>query len=391
MFNLLLSILTGVFGGLTGHFFITSLKWANDSRSTYPSLLYFLPIAGLFIGGLYDRFGLSSRDGPSLIIDEIHRPTGVTPVRTTPLTFAAATVSHLFGASVGREGAIVLMSASISEQFSRKFILTPERRKKILMAGIAAGFAAALGAPLAGMVFGMEVLTHHLRFKIRNSFECGVAAFTAYGTTRFLHTPETHYGILPVLPNFSVTYLGVAILMGVVSGLTMRFFIALTKEFTHVATRFFPSLAVRAFIGGGLVVALVGLFGNDSSTGLGLDKIRESFSGAADFRLPIQKMILTVISIASGFKGGEFVPTLFIGATLASAISAFLPVPTAFAAACGLVSSFGAAARVPLTLIVFAGEYFGVGFAIYAASACLAAFRMMGSEATIYPGQITNL
>lgn len=382
-----LSLISGMLGGCIATLFLLALEWANFTRSSHLDLLYLLPLAGLVIGGLHERFGTGLSGGPSLIIEEIHRPKERTRARTTPLIFFTATLSHLFGASVGREGAVVQMTASLSDQLSRIFPISPENRRTLLMAGSAAGFAAALGAPIAGMIFGMEVLTPRLRFRVFNLMECGVAALTAYKVSQILHAPHAFFGTLPTLPMFSVRYVGVAVLLGVLTGAMIRVFILCTGYFSRIIGSLFNSLAARAFIGGLLVIGLVILFGNVDSTGLGLSQIQAAFITPRNPALPFQKLILTAISIASGFKGGEFIPVIFIGSTLASALAGIFGVPTAFAAACGLVSSFGAAARVPLTLTAFAAEYFGGEFFFYALVACLAAFLMMGKSTTLYPSQ----
>lgn len=385
---LTLSVLCGLFGGVVTTLFLSALEWANLTRDGYPGLLYFLPIAGLLIGGLYERFGTGISGGTNLIIEEIHRPSGRTRARSTPLIFFTSTLSHLFGASVGREGAVVQMSASLSDQISRFIPINRENRQLLLMAGSAAGFAAALGAPIAGIVFGMEVLSPRLRFRVFNFFECTIAAFTAYGVTRVLHAPHTFYGSLPTLPYFSFHLLGAAAFLGIATGTVIRIFILGTELLSKLSAALFNSLAARAFIGGLLVIGLVTVFGNSNSTGLGLAQIRSSFETSADPALAFQKLILTAVSISSGFKGGEFIPILFMGATFSSTLAGMLVVPNAFAAACGLVSSFGAAARVPLTLSIFAAEYFGLGFLVYGSTACLSAFAVMGKSATIYRSQL---
>lgn len=386
-----LSLISGVLGGVIATLFLTALEWANLTRTSLPELLYLLPLAGLLIGGLYERFGAGLSGGTNLIIEEIHKPTDRIRARSTPLIFFTATLSHLFGASVGREGAVVQMSASLSDQLSRVIPVKMEQRQLLLMAGSAAGFSAALGAPLAGIVFGMEVLSPRLRFRVFNLLECAVASLTAYGVTRGLGAPHTFYGNLPTLPLLSLHLLGAAAFLGIATGGIVRLFIQGTELLSTLAKTFFTSLAARAFIGGLLIIGLVALFGNADSTGLGLLHIQSAFEKPPTPGLAFQKLILTAVSISAGFKGGEFIPLLFMGATFSSSLAGALAIPSAFAAACGLVASFGAAARVPLTLSIFAAEYFGIHFFIYGLVASLCAYFLMGKSATLYRAQHANL
>ncbi len=385
--NLVLAAFAGLLGGFTSSIFLISLAWVSHQQLTQPNLLYFLPVAGLFVGGLYDRFGDRAGRGTNLVIEEIHDPKERTPGRTTPLIFFTTLISHLFGASVGREGTAVQMGATLADQLARFFHLSGEDRRVLLKAGAAAGFAGALGAPIAGLVFGMEVLTKGARFKLLHFFECAIAAFIAIGVARLLRVQHTVYGHIPEFPAFSPKFLLAAVICGLVVGLLVRVFIELTEVLGEVSKLFSKSLAVRAFLGAFVVIALAAIFGNRDSLGLGIPTIQASLLTSSPLPLALEKLVQTAVSIASGFRGGEFIPLVFIGATAASAISGFLAVSPAFAAACGITASFGSAARVPLALSFFAAEHFTPMFFLYALVANGAARLMVGQEATIFPSQ----
>ena len=382
--NLFLATIAGALAGITSSLFLLSLGWVARKQIGEPSLLYFLPVAGLVVGGLYDRFGERSVSATNLIIAEIHEPRTRTPGRTTPLIFFTALVSHLFGASVGREGVAVQMGASLADQLSRFFRLSADDRRTLLKAGMAAGFAGALGAPIAGAIFGMEVLTKSIRFKPTHFFECFVAAFVAIGVSRVFRVNHARFGSIADLPLLSAKYLVAAAAFGLLVGLLVRSLIVLTEGFGAVAKLFSGSLAVRAFAGGAIVVGLVLTFGNRAATGLGIPAIQAAFAAASPLPLAFEKLLLTAVSIAAGFRGGEFIPLVFIGATAASAISAFLAVSPAFAAACGISASFGSAAGVPFALSVFGAEHFGPAFLVYALAANAAARIAVGQDATLF-------
>ncbi len=391
MVNILLSALSGILGGVIATPFLYSSNWADTTRESYSFIIYLLPISGLIIGGLWDFIGKNLSGGPSLVIQEIHKPEKTIPLKSIPLLFITSVVSLLFGASVGREGAIVQMSASLTDQLSQLLFhlrkLTHQDRILLLMAGSAAGFSAALGAPLAGALFGMEVLTPHIRFKVFNLFECLVAAGVAYGVTQLLNAPHVNFGTVDAIPFFSLHHGVAAIIMGALTGIFIRTFIMTSEFLTGWGTLQFESSAARAFFAGCSFLLCFILFENSGATGLGVSEIKSSFLVSPSPAIAFQKLILTVISIAGGFKGGEFIPVIFMGATLSSSIAGLLTVAPGFAAACGLVSSFGSGGRVPLTMILFAGEFFGISFIPYASLACLMSFLVMGKNKTLYKSQ----
>ena len=385
--HFVLAAIAGVLGGLTSSLFLISLAWVAGKQRSEPGLLWFLPVAGLVVGGLYDRFGKTAGRGTNLIIEEIHDPKERTPGRTTPLIFFTTLISHLFGASVGREGTAVQMGASLADQVSRFFHLAPEDRRVLLKAGAAAGFAGALGAPIAGLVFGMEVLTKGARFKLSHLLECAVASFLSIAVARAMHVHHTIYGSLGDFPLFSPKYLIAAAAFGLFTGFLVRVFIELTELFGEISKRFSATLAVRAFIGGVAVIAIARFLGTRVPLGLGIPTIQSAFLTSSPLPLAFEKLLLTAVSIASGFRGGEFIPLVFMGATGTSAVSAFFGVSPAFAAGCGVSSSFGSAARVPLALSIFAAEHFAPAFLFYALVANAAARLVVGREATIFPSQ----
>ncbi|MBC7384836.1 MAG: chloride channel protein [Cryobacterium sp.] len=386
--SVLLALVAGLFGGALSSLLLVSLDLATHLQTKNPSLLYFLPVAGLFIGGLYQQFGGRSVKGTNLVVEEIHRPTERTPGRMVPLVYATSILSHLFGASVGREGVAVQMSAGLADQLSRFFRISKEERTTLLQAGSAAGFAGALGTPFAGFVFGLEVLRPELPFKFERALECAIAAFVAIGVTHFFGIHHTRYGVLPSgLPLFSLHLGFAALVLGAATGLMVRIFIATTEALSLLSKSLFHSFGARAFCGGCLIIGTTFLVGNHDSIGLGIPKIQSSFIAASSASLPFEKLLFTALSIGFGFKGGEFIPLVFIGATLGSSLALLLQVPIAFAAACGVTSAFGSAARVPFALSLFAGEHFYPGFIIYALAANFAARWVVGSTATIFPSQ----
>lgn len=152
---LALALLIAVLTGTASALFLFSHDWATTTRVNHHWLIWLLPVAGFIVGWIYLLYGSAVEGGNNLVLDEIHHPHSIIRLRMAPLVFISTVISHLFGASVGREGTAVQMGASIADQFTRLFRLTPDSRRLVLMAGISAGFSSVFGTPLAGAIFGL--------------------------------------------------------------------------------------------------------------------------------------------------------------------------------------------------------------------------------------------
>ena len=133
----------GALGGGVSYLFLKVLSWSNDTRLDNDWIIYLLPVAGLFIGLAFHYGGESVRRGSNLVLEEIHEPGGGLPRRMAPFVFLSTAISHLFGASTGREGAGIQITASVTDGIFRVFKPSPETRKVLLITSIAAAFAAA--------------------------------------------------------------------------------------------------------------------------------------------------------------------------------------------------------------------------------------------------------
>ena len=368
-------LVAALIGGATGvatSILLYALRAVTELRLDHPALLYGLAPAGLLTAELYRRFGRTSAAGTNLILDEIHAPRAPVPLRLAPLILFTTTLTHLVGGSAGREGSAVQMGGALAERLARAFDVSAEDRRALLTAGLAAGFAAAIGAPLAGAVFGVEVLG-------RGAWRRGalapalVAAGVAVLVARALHAPHGAYG--PVAVDLARPALWpIALGAGVVFGLTARAFVIATHAVEGTFARL-PALA-RPVVGGALLSALYLGFDLTRYAGLGLDVIERSLSQPTAWSDPVLKFLLTALTLGSGFKGGEFIPLVFIGTTLGAALSVFAP--TVPLAALGFGAVFGAAANTPLAGALMAAELFGAGLFWPALVAGLAAFAVSG-------------
>ncbi|WP_413584315.1 voltage-gated chloride channel family protein [Bdellovibrio sp. HCB274] len=373
-----ISIVIGLLAGTASAGFLASLDFVTRTRVENPWLLFLLPVAGILIAWLYHRHGKGTEAGNILILDEIHSPKQVVPLRMAPLVLFGTLATHLFGGSAGREGTAVQMGASISDQLTHLFKFDNSERKLLLMAGISAGFASVFGTPLAGAIFGLEVLSLR-RIRYAAVLPCFAAAIIADRVCSLWGIHHTVYKISDTAA-LSMMNIGYAILAGIAFGLCARFFI---KSLHHVIRLFKNAITnplVRTFVGGILVIVLAALMQTDRYLGLGLPVIVESFQqhvAPYDFVL---KILFTAITLGSGFKGGEVTPLFFIGATLGNALAWFLPLPLSLLTGMGFVAVFAGAAMTPLACTVMAMELFGTQGAVFCAIACVVSFLSSGPK-----------
>ena len=383
-----LSSLAGVLAGIAAWIFLSSLKWVTDFREAHPILIWGLPAGGLLIGFVYHRFGKPVASGSQLIIEEIHEPQKVLPFRMAPFILFGTLITHLFGGSAGREGTAVQMGASLADQVAKFFSLAANERRSLLMAGAGAGFGAAIGAPWAGFIFGMALI-HGGRLQLSAFFPCGLASFVAFFTAHFLGAPHL---ALPAfeMPNLHAEMVLWSAIVGVIFGLTARGFVAFTRWIEREMLRWVRVEWLRPMVMGFVLVAIFVFLGNDRYAGLGLSVIQEAMVKPLGLEDPFFKFFMTGLTVGSGFKGGEFVPLVFIGSTLGSALSQWVPLAAPLLARLGFAAVFAGAANTPLACTVMAMELFGIHIGPIAFLACCFSFLVSGSSG-IYKKQRKSL
>jgi H+/Cl- antiporter ClcA len=373
---LVLALLVGALAGTASAVFLFALDWATAARIAHRWLIWLLPLAGFGVGYVYLKLGREVEAGNNLLIDEIHDPKQVIPLRMAPLVLGGTVLSHLFGASVGREGTAVQMGGALADQLTHVFRLRSEDRRILLMAGISAGFASVFGTPLAGAVFGLEVLAiGRLRYEALPA--CLAASIAADQVCRLWGAHHTHYAI-PGVPALALWPLLAMALAGVAFGLAGKLFADCTHALGGWMKRRVPYAPLRPLLGGIVVAGAALALKADRYIGLGIPTIQAAILHPLAPWDWAGKAAFTIASLGSGFKGGEVTPLFYIGATLGNALAPLLGQPFPLLAAVGFVAVFAGAANTPIASTLMAIELFGADIGVYAAIACVASYLFSG-------------
>ena len=380
-----LAVLAGVVCGVSAALFLFLLDRATEVRVAHEGLVFALPVAGLLLGTVYERWGARVKGGNNLVIDTVHDGGPHIPLRMAPLVLFGTIVTHLFGGSAGREGTAVQMGASLSDAIAHRVKVSARTRRDLLLAGIAGGFGAVFGTPFAGALFAMEVVTLG-RIEFASLVPVLIAAAVGDWVTRHLGIVHTLYPHVSA-PLFQASILWKLAVIGVASAAASAFFIELTHAIKRWSERAIPRLPFRMALGGLGVIVMWKVIGTSDYLGLGVPTILRAFS---DPTLPnyafLAKLTFTALTLGVGFIGGEVTPLFFVGAALGSVTARWLQMPIDLGAAVGLAAVFGASANAPLSLSLMVGELVGLEVVPYVLVATMIAHRMSGHR-SIYPSQ----
>ena len=381
---LLITFILGIFMGSLSAFFLNSLTFVTNVRLAFPWLLLLLPISGGIFAFLYNAYGKNAARGNNLVIDQGNGGEEKIPLRLIPLTLFGTITTHLFGGSVGREGTAVQMGGALAENFARLIRLNKLERELLVISGISAGFSSVFGTPLAGTLFGLEVLAIG---KVRTEaiFPSFFAALFANFVTESFGVKHIHYD-MGSIPTWNVALFFKLLIAGIAFGLIGWVFSRSIVFLKGWYAKRMPNPVIRNFIGGAIVVLVAVVLQTQRYLGLSLPLLEEAFNGTAHFYDFIGKLGFTVLSLGAGYQGGEVTPLFEIGATLGAALAPILHVSIPFLAGLGFIGVFSGATNTPIACFIMGIELFGGQAASYFFMVCLVSFMCSGNSG-IYSAQ----
>ncbi len=324
---MILSVVIGIGIGSLASLFAKGIVYATEFRELHRWIVFGLPLAGLVIVRIYQRTGQGNNTGTDEVLSTIRETEGVMPGRIAPLILVSTVLTHLFGGSSGREGAALQFGASLGNWLARVLRLNNSDRHIMMLAGMSAAFSALFGTPMAAAIFPMEVVS------------VGVMYYGALVPCMFSSFIAEHMSVIWGVRTFAVPYpvtemprfYGLpaikSVLLAMVFSLVGAFFCAAMHRSSKLYKKFFPNPYLRVVVGGVVVILLWLLIRSDDYLGLGGDVISRSFDNPEHIWVFALKILFTCATLCAGFKGGEIVPSLFIGATLGSALSGVVGLP----------------------------------------------------------------
>ena len=383
---LLAALVIGALGGVIGAAFHRVVDHVTHWRSEFPQLIYALPIAGLAIPFLYAKLKATGLNTDTVI--EAGQGKRKAPFALLPAIFLASVITHFFGGSAGREGAALQIGGSLGQETANRFRLSHTASRCAVLAGMSALFSALFGTPIAAAVFSLEIAGVTALFPLAIG-PALAASFAAVFVSSLLGVMPMAFAV--ALPQLSVTTFALLLVFAALCGLVSDVFCVALHRAADLFARHFPNSYMRVVAGGCIVVVLTILVGNQDYSGAGTTIITAALGGEADPMAFIWKILLTAITIGCGYKGGEVVPSFFVGATFGCAVGAMFGFDPAFTAAVGMVAVFCGATNAPLASFLLCLEMYGLGGWLFYLPACFVSYYvstrhgLYHSQQLLYP------
>ena len=370
---LLAAALIGSVGGVVGTLFRAGVEYATWLRGEQPVLLWLLPVVGPAIAALYRSTRVEGL-GTNAVLEAVHQGRSI-PLRLAPAIFFATIFTHLAGGSAGREGAALQIGGDLGEHLGSLLRMDDKDCRLATLCGMSALFSALFGTPLAAVFFALEVVSIGVLY-YSGLIPCLTSSLVAYAVSLRFGIEPTRYAVTappigaPTLLRAAVLALGCA--------LVSILFCETLHRTERLAVKAVKNDYLRAFLGGWLVIALTLLAGCRDYNGAGGDIIAAAIGGTAKPEAFALKIIFTAVTLGYGFKGGEIVPTLFVGATFGCAAGALLGLPAGFSAALGVTGLFCGMTNCPVTALLISIELFGADGLLCYAVVCAVSYVCSG-------------
>lgn len=387
------AIIVGSIVGLCGTAFYFCLTFVTVLRSQNTWLIFLLPIGGLAIVAAYQLLHDEKDTGTNLVIAAIHSGEEL-PLRMAPLIFISTLITHLFGGSAGREGAALQMGGSIGNSIGKLFRFDEKDKHVMIMCGMSAAFSALFGTPMAAAILPMEMVSVGIMYYIA-LVPCVISSLVAHGIAVSFGVSGSLF-TLGSIPNFGILPSVKISLLAVMCALVSIIFCIMLHKSEELYKRFFQNAYLRVFVGGCFIIVLTLLVGSQNYNGTGVGIIEQSIQGTVRPEAFILKIIFTALTLGAGYKGGEIVPTFFIGASFGCLFGNLIGFSPSLCAAVGMTSVFCGVTNCPITSLLISFELFGYDGMPYFLLATAFSYMLSGyfglyrSQKIIYSKYKTN-
>lgn len=383
---LLLGALTGVIVGAVSSLFSWCLVYATAIRTAHQYLFLLLPVGGLVIVFLYKTLRYEESKGTDSVIESIYSEINISP-KMAFLIFVSTVITIFCGGSVGRESAALQIGGSLGKTMGDFLHFDDKDKRIILMSGMAAAFSALFGTPMTASFFVMEVSSVGIMYYAA-LVPCICAALVSRRIALLLGVEADAFRVYNDLALSIPSGLKVVLLAACCAAVSILF--CLTLQLTHkLLVRFFPNSYLRIAAGGILLILLTFLVGSQDYLGTGMTIIDQALEGHALPWAFLFKILFTAITIAAGYRGGEIVPSLFIGATFGCCFGGLLGLPLSLGAAVGMVSVFCGVTNCPVASLLISFELFGFADAYYYLIAIATSYMLSGYFGLYHTQRIT--
>ena len=376
----LLAILTGVLVGIIDAVFGRGLLAISDFRTThYLYLIPFLPFAGLLITWMYHHFSETSLKGMTLVFETGQKKRDDIPLFLIPLVMFGTWITHLFGGSAGREGVAVQIGATLSHALGRRFHL-PKDNRVMLITGMAAGFGGLFQTPLAAVFFSMEVIVAG-KIQYEALLPALIASYTAAYTSHTLGLEKFYVPLKDTLKISDANMAARLVILGILFGLAGRSFSFLLAKSKKIFAEKMTNPYIRIGVSSIPLALILFLLYNGRYSGLGTNLISAAFSDGTIYPYDwILKLLLTVLTLAIGYQGGEVTPLFSIGASLGIVLGGSLGLSPVHCAALGYAAVFAGATNTLFAPVLIGLEVFGTNDMVPFLIVCIFAYLVNGDN-----------
>ena len=376
------AVVVGVICGTIAAAFGMVIDAATAARQKYDWLVWLMPVAGLAIVGIYHLSGITKPMGTNRVLLAVKEEEGVA-IRMAPLIYISSMLTHLTGGSSGREGAALQIGGSVANFIGRQFKLSHLDLRTITMCGMAAGFSGLFGTPLAAGIFAMEIADGTLHYAVL--LPCMLSSIVARVTAEKFGIQAAAFTVTGY-PDLTLHSVLAVLVFGVMCALLSILFVEVLHCIDWTYAQYLKNPYLRIAVAGLIVAAGTTLLGTRDYNGAGTEVIVRALAGEARPEAFLLKILFTALTLEAGFKGGEIVPTFFIGATFGCTFAPLIGLDPSFAAALGMTALFCGVTNCPIASMLLSFELFG-GQGLVLFALCCSMSYMLSGHFSLYTAQ----